>query len=350
MSYFVRKVPWFSHILSLSLIAMIGFSVTACGGKQNVKKTGGSDSRQPDWILNTPIERGFLYGVGSAEIFGGDDAGASSRAKEMARAELIKQITVNISSSVEQEVSEIVKNGASDLTKKLRKVVKSQVPEFTLSNVKATDSYKSGKRVSVLVQLDVTKELQILRQKTRGLDDQIEEYEQKFIATNPSGMSAIRLVSPVLVLVDQRGELQANYNALAQTSIALIPAEKRDFVSKLYDRVAQMTVSIEAEGEKNDALKTGVISSLTERGLRISASGKSDLKVVYKLSVNSVKKEGSYFVITNGDIWIKDESDRVVKAFRARAKGVSGNEMEAKSRSVKKLSGQLGQGMMSALF
>ncbi|MDH5257183.1 MAG: LPP20 family lipoprotein [Gammaproteobacteria bacterium] len=332
----------------LTLFVVIGLS--ACGGKSNVKSGKENKNSQPDWVLNTPVEAGFLYGVGSAEVFGGNEAGAISLAKDMARAELIKQIKVNVTSEVSQEIEEIVKNGESELNKKLRKAVKSQVPEFKLRNVKATETHKNKNHVSVLVQLDVAKELQILRQQIMQLDMQIDEFQQKFTQTNPKGMSAVRLISPVLVLVDQRGELQSQHNALAQKSAPLIPMEIRDFVASLYERVAQLTVSIEAEGEKDDSLKTGLIASLTEKGMRISDTGQSDLIIVYKLKVNNVKKGDSYYAITNGDIWIKDETGKVIKAFQTKAKGVSGDATEAQSRSVKKLSSQLGQEMMSALF
>jgi len=323
--------------------------LAACGGNKKVKRNKKS-AGQPEWIINTPVEKGFLYGVGSAEVFGGNESGASARAKDIARVELVKQIEVNVSGEVEQEIKETVKNGATNLTEKLRQAVRSQVPEFKLTNVKGMDSHKNKNRVSVLVQLDVTKELQALRRQISELDDQIDEFEQKFTQSNPTGMSAIRLVAPVLVLVDQRGELQARHNALSQKSTALLPMELRDFIAKLYDRIAQMTVSVESQGEENSALKTGLIASLTKKGMRISDSGQSDLKIVYKLSVNNIKRDGSYFAITNGDIWIKDETDKVVKAFQAKAKGVSSDETEAQSRSVKKLSNQLGQEMMSALF
>lgn len=305
---------------------------------------------QPDWVLNTPVEKGALYGVGSAEVFGGNEAGAVARAKDMGRAELIKQIKVNITAEVDQEITEIVKNGASDLTKNLRKAVRSQVPEFKLSNVTQSDAYRSKSHVSVMVRLDVTKELSILRRKIADLDEQIEEYKQKFEKNDPQGLSAVRIISPVLVLVEHRGEIQSQYNALSQTAGALVPAEIRDFIAQLYQRVAQMSVTIEAKEDEDSSIRTGLIASLTKNGMRISESGQSDMTIVYKLDINNVKQSGSFYSITSGEIWIKDEVGKVVKAFQTKAKGVSGNEKEAKSRSIKKLSNKLGQEMMAALF
>ena len=350
MNNTVSRSLYLSRIFIFLLISFFIVSLVGCGGKTAVKSEKAKSAMQPDWILNTPIEPGALYGVGSAEIFAGNEAGAIARAKDMARVELVKQIKVNVSGEVEQEISETVKNSESNVTKKLRQAVKSQVPEFKLTNVKSVDSYKSKNRVYVLVKLDVTKELQILQGKISDLDSQISEYEQKFNKNNPMGMSAIRLIAPVLVLIDQRGQLQARYNALAQKSLPLIPMDTRDFVAKLYARIAQMTVSIQAQGEDNSALKTGLIANLTEKGMHISESGKADLLFTYKLKVNSIKREGSYYAITNGDVWIKDENGKVIKAFQARAKGVSSDATEAESRSIKKLSDQLGKEMMSALF
>ncbi len=338
------------HFISAIILVSLIISMTACGGKKSVKKNTISNFSQPDWILNTPIENGFLYGAGSAEIFGRDETGAAARAKDMARVELVKQIEVNVSGEIEQEIKETLSNGETTLTKKLRQAVKSKVPEFKLTNIKAVESHKDKKRVSVLVRLDVTKELQTLTQQVSQLDIQIEEYQKKFNDTNPEGLSAIRMVSPVLILVDQRGELQSRYNALAQKKSALLPRELREFIAKLYDRIAQMTVAIDAEGSENDSIKTGLIASLTKNGIRISDTGISDLLIVYKLDVNNVKRDGSYFAFTNGDVWIKDEKGRVIKSFQAKAKGVSSDAAEALSRSVKKLSNQLGQEMMKALF
>jgi len=339
---------------SLSLVVICCLSLIACGStgsKKTAKKR--SAGGEPDWILNTPIEPGFLYGVGAGEIFGSDQANAIARAKDMARVELVKQISVNVSGEVDQEISETTKNGATSLTEKLRQAVKSRVPEYKLTHVTQSDSHKSGKKVYALVQLNVTKELQGLRRQINDLDMQIDDYAQKFEQQDPHGMSAIRLVAPALILVDQRADLQARHNGLssASSSSPLLTDEIREFVRKVYERIGEMRVAVNSDnGNANNSFQTALIADLTKRGIRVSNDGESDIQIVYKLDINNVRRDGSVFAITNGDIWIKDETGRVVKAFQAKAKGVSGDEREAQSRSIKKLSHQMGSELMSALF
>jgi len=332
-------------VLLLSIILLL----TGCGGSKNVKKAKGG---QPDWILNTPVEPGSLFGVGSAEIFGGNEAGAMARAKDIARVELIKQISVNISGEVEQEINETMKDGVNSLTENLRQTVKSKVPEFKLTHVTQEDSYKSGSRVSALVQLNVTKELQGLRRQISDIDMQIDEYAEKFNKENPHGMKAIRLIAPALVLVDQRAALQVRHNALsaASKSSPLLTEEIRTFVAKVYERIGQMSVAVMSEDETNANFQTALIANLSDKGMRISVDSDADVQIIYKLSTNNVNRGNTIYSHTSGDIMIKDETGRVVKAFQAKTKGVSTDEKEAESRSIKKLATKLSQALMSALF
>jgi len=343
----------FKVIAAPFLCVLFVIFVSACGGKSNVRHDGDqSSASQPGWVLNTPVEKGFLYGVGSAEVFGGDQSAAVARAKDMARVELVKQITVDVSGVVEQEISETLKGGVSSLTEKLRQQVKSQVPEFKLTNVSQVDSYQADRHVSALVRLDVAKELRILRDQISDLDSQISEYEELFNTNPKAGINAVRQVAPVLILVDQRGELQARYNALSGSSgsRALLPTEIRDFVGRIYARIGQLRVTIVAEGRSDSSMQTSLISNLTEKGLRISTGGVSDVTITYDLTTNVVRRNGSRYALTSGNIKIIDETGKVINAFQAKAKGVSVDAKEAKARSIIKLASRLSEEMMRALF
>ena len=335
-------------LLMACVLVAILLSSGCLGGKSNVKSSRG-DGMQPEWVLTTPVERGFLYGVGSVEVFGGNQNAAVVRAKDIARIELVKQIEVNVSGVVEQEISETVRDGSSSLTEELRQQVKSQVPEFKLNNVNQVDSYASGRNVSVLVRLDVNKELAILKGKISDLDSQIGEYETQFQNNPGTGLSTIRQIAPVLVLIDQRGELQARYNALAGVSEPVLPAAIRAFVTQVYQRISQLQVSVEAETAHNEALQTSLIANLTEKGMHVS-QGLTDVTIVYNLSTNVVHRDQTNFALTEGNIKIKDENGKIVSAFRAKAKGTSVDRREAQARSVIKLANKLGKEMMKSLF
>lgn len=328
------------------------FVIAGCMLKPDAKVS--RNARQPDWVLNTPVESGFLYGVGSGEVFGGNDASALSRAKDMARLELVKQIEVRVSGVVEQEIEEVTRNGLTKLTQKLRQSVKNRVPEFKLSHVTGVESHKSedGKHVTVMVRLDVNKALQDLRRQIASLDTQLGDYASKLAQTPPGGLSTLRLVSPALVLSEQRAGLQARYNALApgKRTAPLLTKAIQNLVRRIYQRIAQLKISVQPEGKAAQALQTGLIAQLTKKGIQISPEGQGDIQLFYKLRVNTIFREGTYFAITEGDIWIKDEAGRVVRALQAKAKGTSTDPKQAHSRSIAKLSDQLGRALLEALF
>lgn len=333
-------------------LIFLAFFFTGCMGKAKVKSEG--DTHQPDWILNTPVEPGFLYGVGSAEVFGGDDAGASGRAKDIARVDLVKQIEIKVSGEVSQEIEEITRNGKTKLTESLRQSVKNRVPEFELSNVTGAESHKAanGKRVTVMVKLDVNKELEALRNQISALDQELGDYARKLSEIPQGGLSRLRVIAPALVLSEQRAGLQARFNALEpRKQIApLLSEEIKVLVRQIYQRIAQLKISVQPEGVGDRSMQTGLIAQLTKRGIKISPEGQGDIQLFYDLRVNNIPRGGTYFAMTEGDIWIKDEVGRVVRALQAKAKGTSTDPGESRSRSIRKLSGQLGKALLEALF
>ena len=65
---------------------------------------------------------------------------------------------------------------------------------------------------------------------------------------------------------------------------------------------------------------------------------------------NNVVQGETTFVITEGNVFLKDEQGRIVKTIQAKAKGASVDVKEAESRSIAKLSQQLGKELVDVLF
>ncbi len=334
--------------MTLALGSMVGCVTT----KQKADPVESSD--RPEWILHTPVERDNLYGVGSAEIFGGNQASALSRAKDFARLELIKQIEVNVSGSVEQEISESVKNDTTTFTQNLSQTVSSKVPEFKLSHVVAVDSFhdKKHRQVAALMKLDVKAEKTALAKQIASLDQQLVDIARKLKNTQTRGMTRLRIASPALVIADQRAGLQARFNQLeaGQASSPLLPNYIKELIADIYKMIGEIKVAIVPEGENVRSLQTGLTSQLTSKGITISAPGASDIEVSYSLNTNTMTRDGTVFAFTEGDIWIKDEKGRVVSAFKTKAKGASTDSKIARARSIEKLSDQLGSALLNSLF
>ncbi|HGX93214.1 MAG TPA: hypothetical protein ENK35_07870 [Candidatus Tenderia sp.] len=341
---------------AVSTLLMMPFLLGSLAGCITTKEKADpiDTSERPDWLLNTPVERNYLYGVGSAEIFGGNQASALSRAKDFARLELVKQIEVNVSGSVEQEISETVKNNTTNFTQNLSQTVSSKVPEFKLSHVVAVDSFhdKKHRQIASLVKLDVNAEKTALAQQIASLDQQLEEIARKLKTSTASGMTRLRMAAPALIIADQRAGLQARFNQLdpSQGASPLIPGYIKDLINEIYQMIGNIKVSITPEGASNRALQTGLTSQLTSKGITISAPGAGDIEVSYSLKTNTIMKDGTAFAFTEGDIWIKDEKGRVVSAVKAKAKGASASPEVARTRSIEKLSNQLGTALLNSLF
>ena len=76
------------------ILAAISLLV-GCGGSPAVtsKPTKTPTLPAPVWLIQPPIEMGFLYGTGSAGVYAGDQAGAAARAASARR--LMTTITSN---------------------------------------------------------------------------------------------------------------------------------------------------------------------------------------------------------------------------------------------------------------
>jgi len=305
-------------------------------------------------LIQPPVEAGFLYGTGSAEVYAGDQAGAAARAKDMARLELVKQVEVSISGEIEQEVAETVRNNKSELTERLRESVKSKVASFELSHVMDVDSYfdESSKQVSVLVNLDVNKELQSLNSRIKVIDQRFAEVVAEFERNTQQGMELLRLVASGLVLAEERSGIQARANTLNPTRqyVDVLTPEYRDFMKKAYARIGMLKVHVSAQGADKNSLTAALTAELNNKGINISGAEQADIRIEYDLSLNNVTQGGTTFVITEGNVFLKDDQGRIVKTIQAKAKGASADVKEAESRSIAKLSQQLGKELVDVLF
>ena len=308
----------------------------------------------PEWLIQPPVEAGFLYGTGSAEVYAGDQAGAAARAKDMARLELVKQVEVNISGELEQEVTETVENNKSELIQRLRQSVKSKVASFELSHVMNVDSYfdESSKQVSVLVRLDVNKELQSLSSRIQSVDQRFAEVVDEFEGNTQQGMELLRLVASGLVLAEERSNIQARANTLNPTRqyVDVLTPVYRDFMKKAYARIGMLKVHVSAQGSDKNSLAAALTAELNNKGINISGAEQADIQVEYDLRVNNVIQDGTTFTITEGSVFLKDDQGRIVKTIQAKAKGASADAKEAESRSIAKLSQQLGRELVDVLF
>ncbi len=342
------KLSLVMGVLSAVLLA------SACVGADVREAAAAGAGERPAWLLNPPSKAGHIYGAGSAEIFAGE-AEAMERARDQARLAIVRQFAeVEVSGSIESRESLSNRDGSESYHSEVENLARSRVKPVKLKHDSFVEQFRDGRWVHVLGDLDVGREKMDLRRRRDELDDEIAR-SARFLgeeapARNPD-IHDIRRLTPALVSMHERAELQARINALAPSQREPLNSdEQRHFKERLMELIAALRVSITPSNGRADAsLRSGLGSRLTERGMRLQESG-GDLRVIYDLESNERGRDGVYFVTTRGRVSVEDQQGREIAAFRASAKGSSSDAVTARERSLDKLADKLGEQLTATLL
>ncbi len=339
--------------LSMGLLAAVLLS-SACVGADTRPGKPAAAGERPGWILNPPSKAGHLYGSGSAEVFAGE-AEAMERARDQARLAIVRQFAeVEVSGSLSSSERVSNQDGRESYSSEVENLARSRVKPIKLKYVEFIDHYSERRRVYVLGDLNVRRELSELRQRRDELDAQIAASAQQLAdSVARPDIHQIRKLTPALVEMHERAELQSRINALAPSQREPLNSdEQRRFKEQLLEAIASLRVSIASRnGAIDEAMQSGLASRLTERGMRIERGGQgAELRVFYNLDSSERQRDGMYFVSTRGQVAIEDDQGREIAAFSASAKGSSGEVMTARARSLDKLAERMGEQLMAVLL
>ncbi|MFG1491745.1 LPP20 family lipoprotein, partial [Oceanospirillum sp. HFRX-1_2] len=120
-------------LLSLLFAAAV---LTGCSSAPEKKESG-----MPDWVNTLPERSGYVYGVGSADNTG-SESNAIENSKERARADLIRQMQVQISSEFTSETQLQMTGGkTTGFVEQVNDKVRSRIPEIELPGLSWSDSW-----------------------------------------------------------------------------------------------------------------------------------------------------------------------------------------------------------------
>lgn len=324
----------------------------ALGGPKQVQAAKGDD--KPGWILNPPVQAGYLYGVGSADSYG-NDADAANQAKDRAKADIIRQIEVQITAETEARTQVRQQSGAAEQFKReVRELVQSRIPEFALSNVTTVDTFKDGRRtVYVLERLDVEKELADLGTRIRDIESEAQSVAGSLDKPDFAGLRGVQRLAGVLVRLGERAQLRARANKLRPGSYPVANDPMRAIEDRIVAKMSGLRILLDgaqAEGGKGGELDSGLKRKLTERGLRLVQVGDADIIVSYAVKMDVAKDGGVFFAVPRGDLQIEDNEGTVLRVVEAKSKGSSQTESVARSRAIEKLAEALGEELIAVLL
>jgi hypothetical protein len=334
----IRSMAWLPLLLC-------GVLTLGCAMQAKVAKAAG----KPKWIVEPPRATGFLYGVGSAESYG-NDADAASQARDRAKAEIVRQIEVQISAETQMETTVRQTKTSEQFQRDVRQMVQSRVPEFTLSHVSTEETYsdKESRTVYVLERLDVQKELADLRKRISDIEDEANAVAGKLDTPEYAGLRGVQKLAGVLVRLGERSQLRVRANKLRAGSYALANDPMRAIEDRIIAKMAALRIVLQSAG--NGELDSGLKRKLTERGLRLVAGGDADIVVKYAVAFDFQRDKGVVFAVPKGTMEITDKAGTVLRAVESKAKGSSQTESVARTRAIEKLAEALGDELIAVLL
>lgn len=302
----------------------------------------------PEWLDSPPQKSGFVYGVGSGDLWG-DKADAVRRAGEDARVNLVSQLRVTVSGDFSSTVQETkATDKQTDLVQTVQKTIRSQVPAVALDEVKITDTFFDKKFVYALAELDRQKSAMRIKAQILNLEAQIIDIDDK--PRLGTTLEKLRVVLPALTLFTKRERLA---DQLALVSIERqkpsLSADLEKINDDIYQLFNQLEVRISMTSDGSKAIAEGVVDALTDQGIRISEQGSYDLLLDISTDLRPVEKQGSHFVFADSRVTIKDSGNRILSSFSKKAKGVSGYPRLAQFKAEQSVAKMLANELASAL-
>jgi len=334
-----------------ALLGLIAFVLVACksshvvapaSSEQRLKSQGA-----PEWVVTPPNDSQYLYGVGSAGIYG-DKVRALQQAEDVARGDLIKQLKVNVS----QSLTSTTQVNDSAVSRTAEVIVKSRVPETEMAGIERMDSFEDqvARTVYALVRLDRVKAISSLRQDLNVLELDLSKYEQR----EKSGdlMADIKFFLPALPKIrayqlnaDKLRLLAANDKSARSLSYSPSGLHKR-----IYGMLGEIRVRLYPENELARSMAIDLAEDLTGQGVKVVSRGEAELVVSFNLSKIEKQNQGTQFVMLRGGMKVKNSQGQILKAYGVEAKGGAYDKDLAAQRALRKVSDKMGSDLVKGVF
>lgn len=338
-----------NNIVNHLCIALLALGLVACKSSPTKPE---SDLKHtfdaPEWVTNTPEQKGMAFGTGSADVWG-DKNDAVRRAGEAARVNLVSQLRVTISGDSSHDIQERKVTGQeSELVQTMRNTIRSSVPAVELDEVKITESYAEGKYAYALAALDRQQAAARIRGQMNGLEEDIIAINNR--PRQGDTLERVRVLLPALQLFAQRERLAQQHAFVSmQRKKPALNEELATIQRQIYSLFDSLEIRISMTDSGAQEIAAGVIESLTEQGMRISDEGQYDLMVEVSATLRPLEKEGLHYVFADSRVTIKDNNARTLSTFSRQAKGASGHAELARAKAEKSVANMLAAELANAL-
>jgi hypothetical protein len=338
-----------ARLCSVLLVALL---FSACAG-HDVMKPERVVTERPGWIELLPERSGHEYGVGSADVYSGE-ADAIEQAKERARADLIRQIQVTVSSEFSSQSDlNMVDGQRNSFVEQVNEKISSRIPDVELPGLSWQAQWQDPKSGTfyVLAHLNRRAAEQQLSERLSLLDIDLADAQ---LPDQGNRFQRVQQALPLLSQFAQRDKLVQQLSFIAESGFVRfqLDDELKSLRQSLNRLVASLRIELVPKNQQAKQLATGLAEGLSQLGLVLSDQSlkKPDLSLNYSLRLTDKTVSGTYYVFAHTQLQVRNQDNQILKGFEREAKGVSGFPERAQQAAIQRLAKILAENVVATLF
>lgn len=338
-----------ARLCSVLLVALL---LSACAGR-DVMTPERVVTERPGWIEQRPERSGHEYGVGSADVYSGE-ANAIEQAKERARADLIRQIQVTVSSEFSSQSDlNMVDGQRNSFVEQVNEKISSRIPEVELPGLSWQAQWQAPKSGTfyVLAHLNRRAAEQQLSERLSLLDIDLSAAQ---LPEQGSRLQRVRQALPLLAQFAQRDKLVQQLNFIAESGFVRfqLDNELKELRQALNRLVASLRIELAPKNKQAKQLVTGLAEGLSQLGLILNdhPSNQFDLSLNYSLQLTNKTIGDTYYVFAHTQLQIRDQDNQILNGFEREEKGVSGFPKRAQQAAIQRLARVLAMDVIATLL
>ncbi|OUR76567.1 hypothetical protein A9Q77_03675 [Marinomonas sp. 42_23_T18] len=294
----------------------------------------------PSWVLSPPIDKRYLYGVGSV-IQTKDLVADIKSARQQANADMANQLRVTVSQSNVQSTQVSQTNSQSEqVLKAFSSTTRMDTESLVLEQSETIENVATGQYVYVLQRFDRAKISSKIRRELDEIDTQLEDIAAK---ADKKGdlVDQWQSILPALPLLSERAQ-KLDLLQLYSTS-ANLGSQKTDTIKSLELQLSQLlsklAIQVSSQSAGSKALVKVLRSELTQKGLTPATKSNAPLRINLHISTNKQIKEGRtyQFVNLNASLdEVNQDNSSMLASWSLTGRGISATPEQAKQAAYKK--------------
>ncbi|OPX54540.1 LPP20 lipoprotein [Oceanospirillum multiglobuliferum] len=337
-----------TSVRSLALALMLVSLIAGCSGTEPKPIV-----TPPEWVDVLPEQKGYLFGLGSADK-STSDSDQLELARERARADLIKQLQVTVSSDFSsQSRLEMTDGRNTGFVEVVNDKVRSRIPDISLPGIGWQTSWQHPETgtLYVLARLNRRAAVAQLSEQLSSLDLELSELR---LPQTGSRLERVREALPMMALFAKRDKLVQQLSFVAESGAfnRLADEEVRQLRREISRLISSLQISLTAGDLGARALEASLAEELTKLGVQLvpAANSDTDLRLSYTLSLSRTDKNRTFYVFARSAVQIKDNQNHTLRAFERESKGVSSLPDRAQQQAVQQLGLTLAKEIVNAFF